>query len=85
MYTKCDDSRREFVNPEYVTANKQQVNVISAVTTTATKDDPALTCNPAYDTVNSGPLLSDNPAYIVVKDGLPAPTDSDPAIDQIYI
>ena len=82
MYTKCDATRHEFVNPEYVA---QQVKVIGAVTTTGTKDDPALIYNPAYDTVNSGPLLSDNPAYITIKDGLPAPTDSDPPIDQIYI
>lgn len=71
-YSKCNDSRCEFVNPEYVTADKQQVKVIGAVTTTV-KDDPALTYNPAYDIANSDPPLSDNPAYIAVKDGLPAP------------
>ena len=80
-----DDSRREFVNPEYVTADEQQVTVISGVTTTV-KDDPALTYNPAYCCINnSDPPLSDNPAYITIKDGSPPPTDSDTAIDQIYI
>ena len=86
-----NDSKREVINPQYVSVGDQQFSVdvneqslvdnydTPDVIVTALKNDPTLTDNPAYVTKpsTSSPLLVDNPAYIALKYGPPSATTSD--------
>ena len=69
-----NDSRHEYVSPEYAVVNYQRVTANNAndeknhplaesyLTPISTKNAPAIVYNPAYDIMNHVPPLSDNPA-----------------------